>query len=159
MKEKLMQFPTPLRKQVLLRCTGAGIGTAMLLIILIYGGSWQFYLPCAIVSILCIGSAWLLYDRCAKNRYVVISGPCVEIERTSIRKRIRSIYLQCDDHRVRVVGIKGIRNISNGDHLDLFVADNTPVYEMDGCKVVCSYIALTRASPKEIEAKKEIPIK
>ena len=77
----------------------------------------------------------------------MITGVCTEIERTGIRKRIKAIYMQSGDHTIRVVGIKPIRNLAVGDTLTLFMADNTAVYNVDGCNVICSYIAMTKALP------------
>ena len=147
MKEKFMQIPQPLRKQVLLRCVGAGLGAAMLLIMLIYSNDWRFMLPCAVAALLCLGSATLLYYRCTKGQYVVITGICTEIERTSIRKRMKAIYLQTEEHQVKLVGVRPVRNLVVGDTLNLFVAESTPVYNMDGCNVICSYITLSKALP------------
>ena len=153
MKEKFMQIPQALRKQIWLRCGGAGMGAAMLLMVLIYSTDWRFMVPCAVAAVLCIASAALLYYRCIQGRYVEIYGVCTEIERSGIRKRIKAIYLQTPEHTIRVVGIKPIRNLSVGDSLTLYVADNTAVYNMDGCNVICSYIAMTKALPT---AKREI---
>ena len=38
MKEKFKQIPQPLRKQILLRCVGAGLSLAMLLFVLVTVG-------------------------------------------------------------------------------------------------------------------------
>ena len=127
MKEKFMQIPQPLRKQIWLRCGGAGMGAVMLLIVLIYSTDWRFMIPCIAAAVLCLISAAMLYYRCLQGRYVEITGVCTEIERTGIRKRIKAIYLQTADHTVRVVGIKAVRNLAIGDSLKLYVADNTPV--------------------------------
>ena len=154
MKEKFMQIPQALRKQIWLRCGGAGMGAAMLLIVLIYSTDWRFMVPCAVAVVLCLANAALLYYRCIQGRYVEISGGCTEIERSGIRKKIKAIYLQTPEHTIRIVGIKPIRNLSVGDSLTLYVADNTAVYNMDGCNVICSYIAMTKALPtvkREIE--------
>lgn len=153
MKEKFIQLPAPLRKQILLRCVGAGLGAAMLLIVLIYSRDWRFMVPCAAVAALCLGSAAFLFDRCVRGKYVVISGLCTEIERTPIRKRIKAIYLQTEEHQVKLVGIRPIRNLIEGDTLNLYVAENTPVYNADGCNVICSYITLEKTL---LTAKKEI---
>ena len=91
MKEKFKQIPQPLRKQILLRCVGAGLSLAMLLFVLVYSRDWRFFIPCVVVAILCLASAALLFNRCARGKYVVITGVCTEIERTSIRKRIKAI--------------------------------------------------------------------
>lgn len=154
MKEKFMQIPQALRKQIWLRCGGAGMGAAMLLMVLIYSTDWRFMVPCAVAVVLCLANAGLLYYRCIQGRYVEISGGCTEIERSGIRKKIKAIYLQTPEHTIRIVGIKPIRNLSVGDSLTLYVADNTAVYNMDGCNVICSYIAMTKALPtvkREIE--------
>ena len=42
MKEKFIQIPQALRKQIWLRCGGAGMGAAMLLMVLIYSTDWRF---------------------------------------------------------------------------------------------------------------------
>ena len=65
----------------------------------------------------------------------------------------KAIYLQTPEHTIRVVGIKPIRNLSVGDSLTLYVADNTAVYSMEGCSVICSYIAMIKTLPTQ---KKEI---
>ena len=155
MKEKFIQIPQALRKQIWLRCGGAGMGAALLLMVLIYSTDWRFMVPCAVAAALCIASAALLYYRCIQGRYVEICGVCTEIERSGIRKRIKAIYLQTPEHTIRVVGIKPIRNLSVGDSLTLYVADNTAVYSMEGCSVICSYIALSKTLPTQ---KKEIQI-
>lgn len=153
MKEKFMQIPQPLRKQIWLRCSGAGMGAVMLLIVLIYSTDWRFMIPCIAAAVLCLISAAMLYYRCLQGRYVEITGVCTEIERTGIRKRIKAIYLQTAEHTVRVVGIKAVRNLAIGDSLKLFVADNTPVYNMEGCNVICAYITMIKVQPV---VKKEI---
>ena len=153
MKEKFIQIPQALRKQIWLRCGGAGMGAAMLLMVLIYSTDWRFMVPCAVAAALCIASAAQLYYRCIQGRYVEICGVCTEIERSGIRKRIKAIYLQTPEHTIRVVGIKPIRNLSVGDSLTLYVADNTAVYSMEGCSVICSYIAMIKTLPTQ---KKEI---
>ena len=153
MIEKFIQIPQALRKQIWLRCGGAGMGAAMLLMVLIYSTDWRFMVPCAVAAALCIPSAALLYYRCIQGRYVEICGVCTEIERSGIRKRIKAIYLQTPEHTIRVVGIKPIRNLSVGDSLTLYVADNTAVYSMEGCSVICSYIAMIKTLPTQ---KKEI---
>ena len=153
MKEKFIQIPQALRKQIWLRCGGAGMGAAMLLMVLIYSTDWRFMVPCAVAAALCIASAALLYYRCIQGRYVEIYGVCTEIERSGIRKRIKAIYLQTPEHTIRVVGIKPIRNLSVGDSLTLYVADNTAVYSMEGCSVICSYIAMIKTLTTQ---KKEI---
>ena len=156
MKEKFLQIPQPLRKQILLRCAGSGLGVGMLLFVLAYSRDWRFFIPCIAVVFICLANAACLFHRCVQDRYVVIHGECIEIERTGIRKRIKAIYLQAQEHQVKLTGIRSIRNLSVGDSVDVYVSDNTPVYSMDGWNVICSYIMLVRSLPvvkKEIQRK------
>ena len=153
MKEKFLQIPQPLRKQILLRCAGAGIGIGMLLFVLAYSRDWRFFIPCIAVVIISLANAAFLFYRCVQGRYVVIHGECTEIERTGIRKRIKAIYLQTQEHPVKLTGVKAVRNLTVGDSVELYVADNTPVYSMEGWNVICNYITLIRSLPA---AKKEI---
>ena len=53
MKEKFKQIPQPLRKQILLRCVGAGLSLAMLLFVLVYSRDWRFFIPCVVVAWKC----------------------------------------------------------------------------------------------------------
>ena len=156
MKEKFLQIPQPLRKQILLRCAGAGLGVGMLLFVFAYSRDWRFFIPCIAVVLLCLGNAAFLFYRCVLGRYVVIQGECTEIERTGIRKRIKAIYLQTQEHPVKLTGVKAIRNLTVGDSVELYVADNTPVYNMEGWNVICNYITFVRSLPatkKEIRRK------
>ena len=153
MKEKFKQIPAPLRKQIWVRCAGAGLAAAMLLIVLIYSNDWRFMVPCAVAALLCLASAAMLFDRCVRGKYVVITGICTEIDRTTIRKRIKAIYLQTEEHQVKLVGVRPVRNLLIGDTLSLFVAENTPVYTIEGSNVICSYITLEKVLPT---VKKEI---
>ena len=83
----------------------------------------------------------------------MITGICTEIERTTIRKRVKAIYLQTEEHQVKLVGVRPVRNLLVGDTLSLFVEENTPVYTIEGSNVICSYITLEKVLPT---VKKEI---
>ena len=156
MRDKFLQLPQPIQKQILLRCVGTGLGVLMLILVIAYGGDWRFLLPCVAVIGVSIISAGALFHRCTHNRYVVILGHCTEIERITLRKRIKSLYLQTEDHSVRIVGVKQIRNLAIGDLLRIYVADNTAVYDVDGCKVICNYITMTKETGAQAEEKRKI---
>ena len=144
MKEKFLSIPEMLRKQILLRFAGTGIGLAMLLIVLAYRGDWRFLIPCISLSLLCLGSAASLYDRCLQKKYVAVEGTCTEIERVPLRRRIKALYLRNDKHNIKLVGVRRIKNLMTGDQLTIYVADDAAVYEIDGYQVVCNYLAIEK---------------
>lgn len=148
MKEKFLRIPTSLRRQILIRAGGCGLGMAMLLMLVACGGSWKLLLPCVILSIVCLESAASLFDRCDGKRYVVITGICTEIEKTPFRRRIKAVYLRSNPHTLRVVCVGNQRSLNIGDTIAVYVSDNTAVYDVDGCKVICTYLALEKITPQ-----------
>lgn len=146
MKEKFMRIPEVLRKQILVRLGGTGVGIAMLLIVLAYRGDWRFLIPCIALSLICCSSSISLYDRCLQGKYVIVEGTCTEIERVPLRRRIKALYLRNDQHNIKLVGVRRIKNLIVGDSVTIYVADDAAVYEIDGYQVVCNYLALEKGA-------------
>lgn len=161
MKEQFMQIPAPLQRQILTRLSCTVPGAAIFFIIMAYHGDWRLLLPCLIFSVICFGAAAALFRRCALRKFVVITGTCTEIEKTSLRGRIKAIYLRSGQNTIQLMGIRKIRNLVIGDAVTVYVADNTAVYDWEGCKVICSYLALTKEDStlhKQVpQVKAEIP--
>ena len=90
-------------------------------------------------------SGAVLFWRSADGRYVVLEGVCTEIERSALRRRVKAIRLQEKRFPVRILSQRqSIRNLTVGDTLTVYVSEKATVYEMDGCRIVSSYIALSR---------------
>lgn len=148
MKEKFLQIPEPLQRQVLLRCCGCVFGIAMFILVLAYQGDWRFSIPCVILSLVSLGSAAALYDRCIQNKYVVIEGVCTDIEKITLRRRVKAVYLRNDQFNIKLLNTRRVKNLIVGDTITAYVADNTAVYEVDGCKLICSYLAMTKGGQR-----------
>ena len=146
MKEKFLSIPEVLRKQILLRLGGSGVGIAMLVIVLAYEGDWRFLIPCIALSILCFGATAALYDRCLQGKFVVVTGTCSEIERVPLRRRIKALYLRNELHNIKLVGVRRIKNLVIGDSVTVYIADDSVVYEIDGYQVVCNYLAIEKGT-------------
>ena len=82
------------------------------------------------------------FRRSVCGAYVVLSGACQRIEQTAIRRRTKVIYFTVSPHTVRVNLKRWVKDLAEGDGIVLYVADNTPVYEKDGCQVLNGYLAL-----------------
>ena len=145
MKDKFRQFPQVLQKQILIRLTAGIVSLMMLVIILLYRGSLELMFPCIGFSAVFFISALLLYIRCDEGRYVVIQGICTEIDKTGIRRKVKDIYIKGDQFTIRIARpTMKLRNLNVGDRITIYLTDNTPVYEMDGCKVVCNTLAVEK---------------
>ena len=142
MAEQFKQIPSPLQKQILIRLAGSGLGIVMLILILAYRGSWQLLLPGITIFLAFAVNAWQLFHKCVQGAYVVFHGQCIEIERTGIRKKIKAVYIQSEDRCIRIVTqLQKIRRLSVSDKLTVYLAENTPVYDHDGCLVIFQIIA------------------
>ena len=98
---------------------------------------WSFLLYGAV----CAGLGVLLIRRIAQGRYVVLEGAVKKVEKTLFRSRPKAVIAACDGRLVKVY-LRGRRwDLTEGDRLRLYVADNTPVYEQDGVLVLGGYLA------------------
>ncbi len=141
MKEAFRKIPAPLQKQILIRLAGSGLGIALLILILSLQWDWQLLFPGISIFLVFSTDAYLLFQKCARERYVVIQGICKEIEKTGIRKKVKAAYIQCEDRCVKVTQqIQKIRNLTIGDKLSIYVSETAPVYEHDGCLVIMNVI-------------------
>ena len=118
----------------------------MLLLVLSYGGDWQFLIPCVALVVLGIAGAASLFDRCLQQKYVVVEGTCTEIERTPLRRRIKTVHLRNDRHSIQLVNVRKLRSLTVGDAVCIYVSEDAPVYEIDGSQVICSYLAIERGT-------------
>lgn len=144
MKKLLKIIPEPLQKEILLRLIGCILGAFLLFVFAIVYKDWRFCLPCGILSVMCLVSAGTLFFRCVYGKYVVVEGVCTDMDKTMIRKRVKAIYIRNDQYTIKVVNAKRIRNLSIGDTVTFYVADNSAVYDVDGMKVICYYLAMTK---------------
>lgn len=144
MKEQFKYIPKPLQKQILIRIAGAILGLFLFILVLIFYKDWRFWIPCVILSVMCLASAGTLFYRCVFGKYVVVEGVCTDIDKTLIRRRIKAIYIRNDNFSIKIVNAKRIKNLSIGDIVTVYVADNSAVYDVDGMKVICYYLAMTK---------------
>lgn len=145
MKQAFSQYPQILQKQIIIRLA-AGIAALVATFFLwLYKGGLELMLPCICFAAVMLIGAMLLYIRCEEKSYVVIRGICKQIDHTGIRRRLKDIYVQDEQFTVRLVRpAMRIRSIKVGDHIAIYLAENAPVYEMEGCKVVYHPLAVEK---------------
>lgn len=142
MKEKFQKLPAALQKQILIRF-GASILSFLLLIIV----ALLYRDPYLCISFLLFGAVFgvaggRLLFRSFDGRYVLIEGVCQQVEQTAIRKKTKSIYFKMEPYVVKVRLRHRLKEITVGDHIAVFVSDNMPVYQENGCEVLNGYIAM-----------------
>ena len=107
---------------------------------------WNLIVPCILFTIACLVSGWVLWKKCVSHKYVVIEGTCTGIEQSRYRRHIRAVYILSDDHDIEIITPVVIKNLTIGDAVTVYVAENTPIYETDGRMVICSILAVTKGT-------------
>ena len=141
---KFKQLPDVLRRQVTIRC---GLGTVILLlsiILWIITGEVILALPGLALTAFLLVSGILLGLRCLSDSYIRITGMVTTVELTSIRKKPKSLCLAVEGRTVQFPISQRIENITEGDHLTLYLSPATPIYEQEGTYRIFACLAIER---------------
>jgi len=149
MKDNWMKYrtqfeaiPEPLQKQILLRLGLVLVFLLLFALVLITMYDWMASVPFIGLSVYSAVSAILLFQRSVAGGYVVIRGRCTEVNSTPIRKRTKSVLVDTEEHLVRVTLRQRLKRIPQGAELEVYVADNTQIYEKAGVKQLHTYITI-----------------
>lgn len=145
MKERFKQLPGPLQQQVIRRFAVAIVFVLLFFITLF--GFWDVYLflPCLLFAGFFIVNALRLFYTCIRGDYISVSGTCVQVETTAIRKRIKSLTLEYEEEAPRLLTVsthERIKRLSVGDTVTIYLSEKTPVYSRDGAYLIYGYYAV-----------------
>lgn len=146
MKEKFLHIPSPLQRQILIRAAGCGLSLTVLIFLIVYRCDWHALLPCAVLSIVCSGDAGNLFCRCSRKKYVVITGDCIEIEKSPLHRTVKAYYIRDSQSTIKIMNPRKIKHLLVGDPVMVYIADNAPVYELDGDKIICGCLAMVKGN-------------
>lgn len=149
MREKFKQLPEALQKQVLYRIVAGLVFLLCTIIILMFYRDIYLLLPCLCFAVFFTLNGLWVFRETAAGKYVVIEGRCTGIERTPLRKRIKSIYIEADAVTVKIIAKQRIKQLVIGDTVKVYVFEKTPVYDQEQCKLLCSYLALEKTSRRK----------
>ena len=123
MREKFEKIPPPLQKQIIMRCGAALVSLLLMVVSLLLEGNLYLSLSVLLFFAFYGFSALQLLYRAVTDQIVVIRGHCTGLEKTPMRRRIKTLYLWSDPHTV-------------------YTATGTPVYENEGCQQLSTYLAI-----------------
>lgn len=142
MKEKFKAIPKPMKTQIFVRF---GIGLLSLIaavLMLAIAKDFILSLPCLLLfGYMAVDGGIILYNGLAE-KYVAVSGECVKIERTQLRKRVKVIYIQTEKGTMRVPIRKKFARITEGDTITVYMPTKTRIYEQDNYLVIFGYYAI-----------------
>lgn len=132
MKARILSLPGALQAQILRRAAACAACLALFaLTIMVYGDLWLCLSFAAFAAVFAAMTA-LLLRRCLSGQYVAVSGVCLSIERTGLRRRVKSLTVSAPPHTVKCLPRGKLSGIAVGDTVTLYVAASAPVYERDG---------------------------
>jgi len=149
--EAFARIPEPLQKQILIRL-GLALGSLlMILIILILIADRFLLIPFIGIFVFNIIWSWNFYDIAVNNKYVVISGRCIDANLTIIKRYTKSVTIETEEHVIQINTKQRWKKILLNTELDIYVADKTLVYSKDGIEVLHSYLAININGGKRVE--------
>lgn len=152
MKECIKELPEPFRGRILERFTVGSAGAFLLLVALVSGGGWTVCVLCTAVTVLGLyGGISLLWEGIAK-RYVVLEGICTGIERTKPGRDGYVVWLHENGAAIKIISRgQRLKGLSAGDTLAVYIAEDTPVYDMGQYKVAGSCLVIERKEGRHDE--------
>lgn len=154
-RSQFTDIPQPLQKQILLRFGYALVFLLFCVCILFIGANWLTTIPCFAISIYCLFNAICLFHTVIAGKYIIIRGLYVSAERTLFQKRVKSVLIRNSEHSVQINTHIRIKHIGTGTKLIVYVADNTPVYDIDGIKHLYAYLAIAHECGVRCDKKRE----
>ena len=103
------------------------------------------FLPCLLFAGFFIVNALRLLYTCIRGDYISVSGTCVQVETTAIRKRIKSLTLEYEEEEPRLLTVsirERMKRLSVGDTVTIYLSEKTPVYSRDGAYLIYGYYAV-----------------
>lgn len=142
MREKSEKISPALQKEIIIRYGAVAVSLLLLVISLLLEGS--LYLSCSLLALFVFWgfSASQLLHKVITGQIVAIRGHCTRVEKTPVRRRIKTLYLRSDPHIVKIQITGKLRNIDKGDIVTVYAANNAPVYENEGCQQLSAYLAI-----------------
>lgn len=144
-------MPDLLKNKVYIRIFGS-IGLLIVGIVFILAKqNFSFWLP---AFGLCIGLLFLafklVYDY-SKDKIIKIEGRCIEANLSLTKTKVKNIYVQTEDKKVRIRIKEKFKQISQGDYVVLYIHSDSTVNIEDHVFILNDYVAIkiTTASTKE----------
>lgn len=151
MKARFLSLPGALQAQILRRAAAYMASLALfVLALIVYGDLWLCLSFAAFAAVFAAMTA-LLLRRCLSGQYVAVSGVCLSVECTGLRRRVKSLTVSAPPHTVKCLLRGKLSGIAVGDTVTLYIAANAPVYERDGCLLLdgCMAIEFTKGCSNE----------
>lgn len=142
MRKDFMNLPDVLKREIVIRFVFGILFLFLFLILVLSKQEYFLYLTSLLFGIyfLIDSIKFLLVSILA--HYVCVQGVCSEIETGIFRKKIKSIVIDLEVGKLKVLVQRKIKDVAIGDTVVVYLSDKSPVYEQDGRYIVSNYYSL-----------------
>ena len=142
MKNKFKQIPESLQREILKRISLAGLIVIISIVLILTTKDWILCVPCFFICLYLIISAITLYINSANGKIICITGICIEIERSWLKRSGKSISLNVDGKCVKLPFKHRIKGVQEGSKVTVYMNEKTKVYNNQFGFVICDYYIL-----------------
>lgn len=143
MKDKFMNLPWILQRQIAGRALLGLINLLLFIVILFCYGDYHLYLPFILLAGFSMINTMWMFCGCIMGAYCRVQGVCRQIEQCGFRMRVKWIEIDLDQNNIlRIVMRYGEKDIITGDLIIVYLSKNAQVYGQDGKYMVNSYYAI-----------------
>ena len=141
-KDNFKKIPEAIQKEILKRIGYTALVIIVSLILILTTKDWILCFPCFFISLYLLISAITLYINSVKCKIICITGICVEIERSRLKRNGKSVSLDVDGKCVKLPFKRRIKGIEEGSMVSVYMNEKTKVYNNQLGFVICDYYIL-----------------
>lgn len=142
MKQKFKELAAVLQRQILTRLIFGGFLILLFVILICTTRDLILSLPCIVLGGYLVFNGVRFFYHCATGQVIAVTGKCVQIEHSKIRKRAKVVHIKTADKEISVPLRKRIRGLTIGVSLTLYIPEKARIYERDGKYIASSYYAV-----------------
>ena len=145
-REAFKTFPAVLQHQILLRL-GIALGSSFFFTFCwLLFGEFVFASPFLLLAVWMAYAGIQMFRTIVSGSYTRIRTTCKQVITTAILKRPKAMILSTEKGDLRLRIQQRIRKPEVGEQYDLFLADNTTVYQDETGYIASAYLGIMRVS-------------
>ena len=141
-KDNFKKIPEAIQKEILKRIGYTALVIIVSLILILTTKDWILCFPCFFISLYLLISTITLYINSVKGEIICITGICVEIESSRLKRNGKSVSLDVDGKCVKLPFKRRIKGIEEGSMVSVYMNEKTKVYNNQLGFVICDYYIL-----------------
>jgi hypothetical protein len=141
-QSKILSFPAPLQKMLYVRLTVSIFSLLLFMLLLAFSTDIKLLLPPGLLFVYILLDGFILYGLFSHGDYMCLTGECVGIEKSFLRKRPQRIIMRVDGSTIMIHLSKERISAEAGDTISLYLSPTTPIRQEDGAYLINRYYAV-----------------